>query len=206
MRPHYLPKRPRFCDVLTYCWPMTHQALYPHSKPLSHYLDRHVERLEGEPPATLCLSFHSLLINDIHRTWSLFIGKILCIVWILQAWCMKRTSSILFIFAGAVVSIEVTPRQSTGMFRDWRHTIEDEWSNILSENWYVCAQKCFRGKVYVCTANSNLLVNAFLYKWGPWPTTRIRGKNNVNFMLKVIGSNLKVELHFWMNSCTFSLV
>lgn len=130
MRPHYLPKRPRLSDVLTYRWPMTNQALYPHSKPLSHYLDRHVERLEGKPPATHCLSFHPLLLNDVHRTWSPFIGIILCLLRIILAWCVKGTCSVLFMFTVAVVSAEVTARQSTDMFKDWRHAIETQRSDF----------------------------------------------------------------------------
>lgn len=50
----------------THCWPMTHQPLYPHSKPLLHYLNREAScrKVGGQTPGSI-----SFIISPSSYKW-----------------------------------------------------------------------------------------------------------------------------------------
>lgn len=57
----------------THHWPMTHQPLDLHSKPLLHYLNHQASFLEGWRANLRRLTVYHcgpLLISDVHKTWS----------------------------------------------------------------------------------------------------------------------------------------
>lgn len=111
----------------THCWPMTHQPLYLHSKPLLHYLN---------PEASFCkaggwggggqlhhLSFHPLLLNDVHMTWtiSIFQNTAHAMHFSIMMYIKKWFPFIYIHQTGCGVRRQ--QRHSPELLRDWRHSI-----------------------------------------------------------------------------------
>lgn len=106
-------------------------------------------------------------------------GKILSI---LPAWCTKRTTSLLFRFTRVVVVLADVPAwQNTGLFRDWRHSIE-----IVNGVTFV------RELVCLCTIMFHLLLS-----WCKWkfsfisehfdPSDSQTSFKKKNFQISILG-------------------
>lgn len=158
----------------THYWPMTHQPVYPHSKPLLHYLNRQAScwKVGGQTPGSSSFIIspysHKRRTHDLNCVHS---SKMPHMLWILPAWRTKRNSSLLFRFAGlAAVFAAAAVWQSTELLEDWRHSIEIVNVVTLSVNWYVSAQSCIINCFRWCKRECSLSSMSILtYSWrGPW--------------------------------------
>lgn len=152
----------------THCWPMTHQPVYPHSKPLLHYLNRQAScwKVGGQTPGSssfiISPSSHKRRTHNLNRVHS---SKMPHILWILPARRTKRNRILLFRFTGLVaVFAAVAVWQSTELLEDLRHSIEIVSGVTLSGNWYVSAHSCIINCFRWCKRECSLL------QWATWPT------------------------------------